>query len=374
MTTLLWVVLTPLVLILLAIAVFFGKAIVSGAREGWREEMSKNNANGDAYELPEECAALGLLPRGELDKSSPGPRPEALAAALAAVEAGDWKPAAELMRGTARTKDWERRAYDVGILCGNAAVDDTWLLAWESAVPDDPDAAVLRAWSTVSLAGKLRGAQRAQNTTSEQFDAFHRTLARARAEIARAAELNPEDPTPYLSEISAALGLGYPHAEMDRIWAEVTARAPHHYAAHWFALQYWCKKWRGSEQLAHAFAAEAVAGAPLGSLMTVFPLIAHFEHDDTSNGDFTKTPEVLALVDAALADVAAADPAHPRLVEARHMLAYFLSFQDRDAEAVEQFKLVDGYVGSLPWFYESDPTRLYCHLRDLSVQAAAKPS
>lgn len=251
---------TLIVLLALAIVLFFGKAIATGAAEGWREVNAKAKADAAAYELPEECAALGLLPRDQLDRTAPGPEPEVVTAALTAAVAGDWKPAAELMRETAEAKDWEHRSGFAYTLGDKAAEDDAWLLAWETARPDDPDAAVVRARSTVSLAWNIRGAKRAQYTTGEQFQGFHTVLARSREEMARAAELNP------------------------------------------------------------------------------------------------------------------ADPDHPRLAEVRHVLAYFLSFQDRDEAAVEQFKLVDGYVGSLSWSYRGDPAASYCHLRDLSVKAATKAS
>lgn len=96
-------------------------------------------------------------------------------------------------------------------------------------------------------------------------------LERSCEEIGRAAALNPDDPTPYITEIWGALGLGYPHSRMGRLWTEITARAPHHYEARFSALQYWCAKWRGSEELATAFAERAAANAPLGGLLTVLP-------------------------------------------------------------------------------------------------------
>ncbi|MGW0579834.1 hypothetical protein ACWD25_28580, partial [Streptomyces sp. NPDC002920] len=240
---------------------------------------------------------------------------------------------------------------------------------------DDPAAALLRARSTVRLAWDVRGGKLAKHTTREQFEGFHRILVRSREEHARAAVLAPEgDPTPYIGAIWTGLGLGHPHAEMDRLWQEITDRAPHHYEAHFSALQYWCAKWRGSEQLAREFAARAAKDAPLGGLMTAFPLIAHFEHDESDSADADRTPEMRALVDAALADVAAADPAHPRISEVRHLLAYYLALQDRDEAAVEQFRLVDGYVGALPWRYRGNPAASYCRMRDLSVKHAAEPS
>jgi hypothetical protein len=160
---------------------------------------------------------------------------------------------------------------------------------------------------------------------------------------------------------------------MDRLWDRLTALAPHHYEAHFGALQYWCAKWRGSHEQARDFAARAAASAPLGSLLTAFPLIAWFEHyhDGDTPQDAFRTTEVTALVDAALSDAAAAPADHPRLPEVRHLLAYFLTMQDRDEASVEQFRLVDGYVDALPWRYDPDPAKEYCRLRDITVANAA---
>lgn len=327
-----------------------------------------------AAEAAEAAERLGLLPAERQDTKYAGPLPAGWETALGRVSDGDgdWQAAAELLRGIGR--DWDRRSMAVSFLGGLAAEDDTWLLAWESARPDDPDAAVVRAASTVSVAGKLRGAKRAEYTTEEQFAGFHRVLRLSRDDIARAAALAPDDPTPYITEISVALGLGYPHSEMDKLWAEITARAPHHYEAHWWALQYWCEKWRGSEELAMEFAERAAAKAPPGSLLTVLPLIAHFEHDDSDDTEGDRTPEMVARVNAGLADAAAADPGHPRLPELRHLLAYYLSLQDRDEMAIEQFRLVDGHVNALPWRYRGGGDRMtayYCKIRNLSAQAVS---
>ncbi|MGW3649541.1 hypothetical protein [Streptomyces sp. NPDC000878] len=322
----------------------------------------------------EAAAQLGFLSAERQNTEYAGPLPEGWETALDAVRGGGnggWKAAAELLRGIGQ--DWERRSLASYLLAEIAAGDDGWLLAWEAEGPQgtgDPDAALVRARSTVILAWDIRGDKLARHTTGEQFAGFHRLLQRSREEIARAAALNPDDPTPYVTEIWTALGLGYPHSEMDKLWSELTARDPHHYEAHFSALQYWCKKWRGSEQMATEFAERAVASAPLGSLLTVLPLIVHFEHDGSVGSATDRTPEMIARVDAGLADAAAADPAHPRLPELRHLLAYYLSRQDRDEAAVEQFKLVDGYVNALPWRYDDGMTARYCRLRNQSAQAA----
>ncbi|MFE3827124.1 hypothetical protein [Streptomyces sp. NPDC059092] len=313
---------------------------------------------------------LGLLPLDQLDEHHAArPVPE-LTGALKAARNGSWQPAADLLAATGT--DWDRRSSYAYSLGEAAAKGDGWLVAWEKARPDDPDAAVVRARGTVILAWRQRGGQWAAQTSSEQFDAFHTTLARSQEEIARAAELNPRDPTPYVTEIWTGIGLGYPHEEMRRLWTELTALAPNHYAAHYSALQYWCAKWRGSDELAREFAARAAAGAPPGSLMSAFPLIAWYEAllKDSAETPDHRNPEMTALVDAALIDAAAAPADHPHLAELRHLLAHFLSEQGRYDAALEQFRLVDGYVEALPWRYYGDARLAYTAAREKAVRKA----
>ncbi|GAA4903323.1 hypothetical protein ACFPM3_28930 [Streptomyces coeruleoprunus] len=321
-----------------------------------------------------DAEALGLLPAYRQNTKLPAPAPE-LERVLVAAARLDWEPAARLLAETRESRDWERRC-DIASSLGHAAGegDGSWLDAWaEAAGPYDPDVAVVRAHATVALAWELRGAAFAKHTTREQFEGFHRVLAQAPQDIARAAELNPDDPTPYVAEIWTALGTGYPHPEMHRLWARITARAPHHYDAHYAALQYWCRKWRGSVELAESFAREAASAAPMGTLLRALPLVAWYEHhdDDAKAADF-RSPELVAVVDAALADVAVAPVGHPSLAEVRHLLAYFLVRQGRHEAALEQFRLVDGHVNALPWSYYNDPAGVYCHWRDKAARGARK--
>ncbi len=89
--------------------------------------------------------------------------------------------------------------------------------------------------------------------------------------------------------------------------------------------------------------------------------------DGLSVDTYFKEPEIVAAVDAALLDLSAAGNDHPQAPLMRHMLAYLLFWQDRDAEAVEQFRHIDGYIGTLPWSYVSKPKQRYLYARDFAV-------
>ncbi|MBB0245788.1 hypothetical protein FNQ90_17165 [Streptomyces alkaliphilus] len=373
LTIILLILAIPTVAALLWLGGVFVREYVRELRSGDAPEAG-DGATEEAPGPSRRAGDLGLLPPELQDTRTAFPLPEEVTDALRAARGGVWKPAATLL-GAIGT-DWEARSYVSFLLGEIAAVDDGWLRDWEAELPGCADAAVVRARATVILAWKLRGSRRAAHTSAEEFEDFHLVLNRSRADIARAAELNPADPTPHITEIWTALGLGYDHERMERLWAEITARAPHHYEAHFSALQYWCAKWRGSHQKAMEFAGRAAASAPLGSLLTAMPLIAHYEralHEGDTSVEPDRTPEMIARVDAALMDVAAADPDHLRIAEVRHLLAYYLTWQDRQEAAVEQFRLVDGYVGALPWRYEGDhAAEEFCRVRDLAVEAAAE--
>ncbi|MFI1200632.1 hypothetical protein ACH4VR_14465 [Streptomyces sp. NPDC020883] len=316
-------------------------------------------------------AGVDLLPPDRQDTSLAGPDPEA-AAVTEALARGEWQSAAQAL--AAAGTDWERRSCLVGIIAEHAAKDDAGLRAWQTARPDDPDAAVVHAYAKVTMAWEIRGAGWAKDTSAEQFGGFHRVLREAREDFARAQSLaRSDDPTPYLLQIPLYKGLSAPHEAMLALWAEVTARAPYHHDAHCRALQYWLPKWHGSAEIARDFAMQAAVTAPPGSLLTMLPLLNWFEqHEDKAPDEAYGWPEVTGLVDAALADVAAARPDHPVLAEARHLLAFFLTKAGRYEAAVEQFRQVDGHVGAVPWVYYTNPAKIYCHFRGKALRGAVR--
>ncbi|GGU90476.1 hypothetical protein GCM10010260_26190 [Streptomyces filipinensis] len=306
-------------------------------------------------------AKYGLVPAAQLDTRSAGPDPEADAVKAAAL-AGDWRRAAAYLAGAGH--DGDLRWYRLGILANAAAEDDTWLTAWRAEYPDDPSAALVNADALVVLAGKVRGAKGAKHTTAEQFEGFHRLLAQALPACQEAARMAPDDPCPWIAQITIALGLGWSHDAFRALWAEVTARDPYHFSAHVSALQYWCAKWRGSHELMYAFAEQAAASAPRGSLLPALRLYALLEHGTREPHEpVYNQPFVQAAVDATLDAVDQVPAGHHRLPTVRHLLADTLFLTKRYAEAVEQFRAVGGHIGSVPWTYSGNPVKAFVYAR-----------
>ncbi|MFE2289371.1 hypothetical protein ACFXDJ_35020 [Streptomyces sp. NPDC059443] len=315
--------------------------------------------------------ALGYVAEADLDTENSQPVLPEDTAALAAVRAGDWEAGADYVEAAGR--EWELRWHRVRVLSEAAAEDDAWLLAWRAGRPADPTAALVNADTAVMVAWNVRGSQAGSRTTQEQFRLFRELLLTARETAHEAQRLaDPADPVPYVVEQPMAQGLGYSHDEYRKLWAEVVSRDPKNLGAHATAQQYWSQKWRGSHELAMAFAQEAAAGASPGELLTLLPLIALIEQEswekDLKPSAFFTEPAAVAAVDAALADLAAADPADRRAMRLRHILAWLLWWQDRDAEAVEQFRHIDGYVGAMPWSYAGSPKTRYLTARNWAVR------
>ncbi|MFF3249119.1 hypothetical protein ACFYWY_36570 [Streptomyces sp. NPDC002870] len=282
---------------------------------------------------------------------------------------GLWRPAARLMAQTGQ--DWDRRAVYADRL-GRAGgwLWPLWVGAWDRARPGDPDAALVRARAQVHHAWRLRGGRYASHTAAWRFRLFHNALFKARENLSNAALLNPDDPTPHAAEIWPALGLGYTDDMMRELWDEIVKRAPHHFEAHYNALQYWSDKWRGSHEKAQVFAEQAADEAPAGTLLATLPLFAWYEtylaHASRHDVD---SPQVRAMVDTALADMEAA-AGHPALPDVHHMVAYCLTKQGRHREALRHFRAVDGWVEALPWRYHSNQRLAYRGVRTAAARGA----
>ncbi|WP_404957125.1 hypothetical protein [Streptomyces sp. 147326] len=312
-------------------------------------------------------ANYGFDRQEELDIRIPGPDQDLMDALDNVQRTGQWQAASQLLAGTPR--EGERRWQRVQAFGGAAALElvaqpgvgAQWLKAWRLDAEQDAGGAQVHAELLVQQAWRHSGGV---------GSADHRIiLEEAREACRRAALLAPADPVPYITELAIARGLAYSEAEFDTLWAEVIDRAPEHMGAHLAALHYWCAKWHGSREKADAFTHAAAARAPQGSLLAALPLFAVYENtpEIVLSGSFYQSAVVTRAVEGALYAVNTARQDDPMLAHVRHLLLKFLVNMERWAEAMEQVRHVDGYVGALPWSATADPAAEYAVYRALAV-------
>jgi hypothetical protein len=306
----------------------------------------------------------GLVPDAEVS-DEPLANP-AVAAAKVAAGSGDWEHVAHLVAAT--RGDWNRRFSVVRALGELAASDDEWLTTWRRARPGDGDAAAVHAESLVMLAWEIRGSAAASQTTRQQFDGFHRVIGQAEEAAKMAAALLPDDPTPLVTWITVARALGYDHEQFTAVWEQLDARDPHHRAAHVQALQYWCAKWSGSDELMCEFALRAAMKSPS---LAHLPLLAAAELErstpDVWTSDFARNAvdRMLVAIDGLGADT-------KPLLDARGYAAYVLVANKRYNEAVEQLRLIGPHALCAPWEDYQSPKLAFLQFRAKTCKKAKR--
>jgi hypothetical protein len=317
--------------------------------------------------------AYGFVPRAQIRTDVGRPDPE-LDAMRAAAGRGDWTVVRDAFYATGRR--WERRDELTRLMGEHAETNEAWLHAWLAAEPNNPSAICVHAAQLVEVAWALRGG--AWRPSQEQADGFHRVLGQVPAVVARATEIAPDDPTPFVRMIGVAMGLGITGADFDAIWQNITRRAPHLFGAHLAAFRYWLPRWRGTPVRLAEFIESSIATAPPGSLLTMLRLDWIAEErvpdDRDERREFLRGPEVGAAINACLADLVAGDPGHPRIARMRSLLAYFLSVAGRYTEAYEQFRIVGGYAYGMPWENFDDQTAVFVRYRADAAIGALTPS
>ncbi|MEU9171344.1 hypothetical protein AB0D34_26680 [Streptomyces sp. NPDC048420] len=261
-----------------------------------------------------------------------------------------WQPVAELLRDTGR--DWDRRWHRMSVLADRlpAAVSERWI----ADRPGDGDALVLRAC--------VRRAPAEARVTARE----------AERACLRAAEVCPEDPTPWL----AYLDLMYSHAVPPRdavpVWTEAVTRAPWHRGAYHRLLSYLSPRGHGTVTDMTDFARQAAARAPYGSPLALLPvaarieLVAHRQRQMPLGADsHWHEPRADEEIDAALTGWfhTAAAP-HAEAVTDLNLLAFALVRTHRPADATSVFRRIGRHMTPHPWELLPEPERTFLYWRD----------
>ncbi|MER5863867.1 hypothetical protein [Kitasatospora sp. NPDC002040] len=332
--------------------------------KSWKSKRDNGRSHAELLADPDRASRFGLVPnqglvlgRTTLDDDG--------RAALAATREGRWQEAAAYV--AAAGTDWDERWERIELFINSAAQDDRWLNAWRRERPSDSDAASLQVNALVHAGWAIRGSGFADTVTDEMRDGFRRKLNEATEVAAEAVRLAAaEDPAPYLAQLALARGDNWSNERFQEFWAELVKRTPLNRDAHWQAMQYWCRKWHGSNPLMHTFVDSAIAAAPAGSLLSTLKLDALGEQYD--NAETLDNATLRDAVDTVLADIAAARPDHPELATARGMVLRFLAGQGRHSEALAQFQAL-GPIIPTPFLRSGNGPDEFVELRARTVVA-----
>lgn len=131
---------------------------------------------------------------------------------------------------------------------------------------------IRRAWDA-------RGGGTADTVSDRARHVFKERLVKARNCLLQAAELDTEDPTPYATLQTVAMGLpSVPRVTAKHWMNEALKRDPLNRSARRRHLLLLCKKWGGSHQEMYVFARECIKVSPPGSHLKTLLFQAFYEH------------------------------------------------------------------------------------------------
>ncbi|MFC7306861.1 hypothetical protein ACFQVC_21850 [Streptomyces monticola] len=289
-----------------------------------------------------------------------------LAAARAALDRGRWTEVRSLLAATGR--DWDRRGHRLVVL-GQAPATFAWAKEWRLAEPESADAAALSACAAVFRA--MRGKERTD---------------RAKEACRVAAELAPDDPTPWLGLLVLARTLGT-EEEVVRLFDKVRHRHPEHHHAHHLMVGRLAERRAdmGQDPLheVYDFASWAAEQAPADSPLAILPVVAHAERYRVlaEAGSEPPQPERSGHWSgrrARLVMKAAFDwwlewdgAEHPRGRIDLNFLAHAKFCEGRAAEAAALFHRIGQYATKEPWSYpDRDPSDAFRAARTAALGVA----
>ncbi|MFJ5262977.1 hypothetical protein ACIQAC_21170 [Streptomyces sp. NPDC088387] len=288
-----------------------------------------------------------------------------LSAARAALAQGRWQAVRSLLVRTG--DDWDRRGHRVTVLAAES-YSAAWAREWQLAEPESADAAVLLAFALAH--GVLRGKEKP---------------ARARQAGRAAAELVPDDPTPWLGLLMLERAVGADE-DVVRLFDEVRHRhADHHHAHHLLVARLAERLTEGGADPLHEvydFANWAAEQAPADSPLAILPVVAHAERfrvlaaagrlpaDPAASGHWSgrRARQVMKAAFDWWLEWEHED--HPRRLVDLNFLAHAKYCEGRGAEAAALFHRIGDHFTPQPWSYpDHDPHSAFRAARDSALGA-----
>ncbi|MGW3268552.1 hypothetical protein [Streptomyces sp. NPDC001056] len=250
--------------------------------------------------------------------------------------------------------DWDRRTHRIDVLAG-FLTESHLPRSWVAREPRSADALVLHAWTQVADA-------RAQGRPEDASEATDLCL--------RAAELAPDDPTPWVALLAVARLQRWEQPQAFGVWNEVLARDRWNREAYLSMLGYLSPEEGGSRiqvlDFVDSLAARMPANAPCAGIELTAQVLQY--HSVLGRGGFealvARNHWSHAMAAQALDRVAHTWPQpgflrHARALADLNLLAYALMAADRRRDAAPAFEALGGIVTFWPWNTGGEPLAEY---------------
>jgi hypothetical protein len=280
------------------------------------------------------------------------------------------------------TRDWDSRDFYIARL-SNISGRPGWLNEWAAARPASSLPFLFRGTQGMHWAWQARGSGYAKTVQRDAWQVFYARLVEAERDLAKAAAMDEEDPTPHARSIRAANGLNLGLDEKKRRFAEAARRHRWHVGAHTNMIQALSAKWSGSHAAMFEFARSASAQAPDGHSVHKVIALAHIERWLSLPGE---SPDGKARQGTYFADRLVREEVNRAAESCVRSAAYAESLftpADRNAFAMcfwlmsdynaqlEQMGQIGSLIEAIPWQYLGDPGRAYERARAAAMQATS---
>ncbi|MEU9040583.1 MULTISPECIES: hypothetical protein [unclassified Kitasatospora] len=252
--------------------------------------------------------------------------------------------------------DWDRRGHRLGVLAETAA-PSALARNWRLRRPRNADALIFEAWVEL-FRGRYAGRMEDPRAAAENcYDA---------------ADLLPEDPTPWVVLLGILRLMRAESRELIAVWHEAAARDPWNREAHLQMLRYLSPEECGSRSAQLNFVDTVRASAPPTAPTAGVELTALVdEHTRTAAGggveallvrrQWTHNRAVKALDTALHEWPRLGGLVHAAALADLNLLAFALVQAGRPSESGDAFRRIDNTVTAWPWTLIGDPLQQFTY-------------
>jgi tetratricopeptide (TPR) repeat protein len=273
----------------------------------------------------------------------------------------------EYLKKSLADKNWNERWFMLDVLISNVSPDV--LDQFVEAEPDSADVYLMRGAYSSRKAWMERGSDTSDNVSDEQWAAAEKQVETAISDLEKAAELQPNDPTPKVYLLRTGLMFSKTHNLVDQSYSEAVKIAPDLVIAHASMISAKSKKWGGSMEQSLEIARKAVSSSKGANDLYALLFYAHsqhiawlklFEKNEAEATAYFAKPEVQKeLAEAFDKWVTPSYKPSNHMIPYLHYAAYWF-FKSGDKQRLKKsLELINNIICEDPWSLEETKTAAF---------------